>query len=683
MDLLKKINNYLSQPVEPQQKVKLLIDSADELLAYEQQSYAPLFDKVLCLIRKHEMVKEEISLLSKYAYLLRVQGIIEEALLQLKKALQLAEQINNAESIANCYNSIGVCYFVFSKYEEALNYLFLSLEKAEIVGDLELLKSAYYNIGMIHTNRGNLKDALISYQKSLHIGEQVGDYNLQANALNSIGGIYLNKNDLENATTYFYRSLSIGDKVTNLQITAATLNSLGSLNNMQGKPLKGLYYFQKAAAIAKQINDLASHGVIILNIAAIYSNTKKEYLMAFEYLKKAEQIANKLQNKHLLSIVKKEMGNIYFEQSRNTSALKYFEESLKIANTYSYQLLKAGNLIKIASIYYGKKEYEYALKHANNVLQLTKEISLHKEQEEALCIIINCHKALNNFEILCAYYEELVLVKQTIYDISKSETIEQLHAEYQAKEQAQEIEQQKILLLEKQAMNEILQQKNKELENFARVASHDLKAPLRIIISFSQLLQRSLKNEEEETKEYLEFIDKSAHKMNQLIEDLIAYARTGIDLKSAKPINLNYVLADVQKNLMLPIKQRKAILHIPELPLIKGHYTLLLQLFQNMLGNALKYQKENTIPIIKISFKENPNQTHWDFCISDNGIGIDQKYFEKILMPFKRLHTNKEYPGSGLGLASCVKIVTIYHSTIKIQSQKGQGTTFSFSLPKG
>lgn len=222
---------------------------------------------------------------------------------------------------------------------------------------------------------------------------------------------------------------------------------------------------------------------------------------------------------------------------------------------------------------------------------------------------------------------------------------------------------------------------NEGLKNFAHAASHDLKEPLRMIQSFGQLLQRRNKsNLDNSSQEFLGYIIDASSRMNQLIQDLLEYSTTGTNETPPKIIDLNNILYLVKNNLRLKIAESNAIITSEILPKIQAHSTMFSQLFQNIIANAIKFQAPNNQPEISITVKNNIDNI--EIRLTDNGIGIAPEYHEQIFGVFKRLHSKTDYAGSGIGLATCRKIVEGYGGKIGVESALNEGTSFLIRLPK-
>ncbi|AEW02587.1 PAS/PAC sensor signal transduction histidine kinase [Niastella koreensis GR20-10] len=225
-----------------------------------------------------------------------------------------------------------------------------------------------------------------------------------------------------------------------------------------------------------------------------------------------------------------------------------------------------------------------------------------------------------------------------------------------------------------------LKRKNIELEQFAYVASHDLQEPLRTVSGFVELLKRHYKSETNENViKYINYITDASDRMRRLVQDLLDYSRLGRE-HILEPVDCNQVVQEVLSDLAMAILESKAVINIDPLPLISGYSTEMKQLFQNLLSNSLKFRKPGEPPVINITVT--PHEDSWQFSVTDNGIGIDEKYRERIFVIFQRLHTKNEYEGTGIGLAHCKKITELHNGKIWVEATPGVGATFYFTVKK-
>lgn len=230
--------------------------------------------------------------------------------------------------------------------------------------------------------------------------------------------------------------------------------------------------------------------------------------------------------------------------------------------------------------------------------------------------------------------------------------------------------------------NKELKRSNKDLEQFAYIASHDLKEPLRIVGNFSGLLARAYKTKlDKDAFQYIDFIEDGVRRMDNLINSLLTYSRVGLKENTFSVINLNQILELEQFDLSQIIKDRNAKVIVHPLPEIYGEKEQIGMVFQNLISNAIKFNKQEQ-PIITIQLEDNQSEDYWQFSVSDNGIGIDPNYHEQIFGIFRRLHGKKAYAGTGIGLAVCKKIIFRHEGKIWLESIPDKGTTFFFTISK-
>jgi light-regulated signal transduction histidine kinase (bacteriophytochrome) len=268
-----------------------------------------------------------------------------------------------------------------------------------------------------------------------------------------------------------------------------------------------------------------------------------------------------------------------------------------------------------------------------------------------------------------------------VYHAIQQETTERRLAEASFKQLYEELEarvQERTAALHE--ANASLLHSNRELEQFAYVASHDLQEPLRAVNSYAQLIARKYQgNLDAKADKYIGYIMEGATRMQQLINDLLDFSRVGTRGKELKPTDCEAVLSQVRDNLKVAIAESNAVVTHEPLPTVMGDETQLIQLLQNLISNAIKFRREEP-PRVHVSAVQ--REKEWAFEVRDNGIGMESEYFERIFMIFQRLHSRSEYPGNGIGLANCKKIVDRHGGCIWVESMPGVGTTFHFTIPQ-
>lgn len=311
---------------------------------------------------------------------------------------------------------------------------------------------------------------------------------------------------------------------------------------------------------------------------------------------------------------------------------------------------------KLSELQYSQDDVSTLMTLANQTAVAIENARLYWQLENTLDALRITHDELE------VRVQERTSQLENVNEALKTENIERLRAEEAIKRYTKELE-----------------RSNQELQQFAYVASHDLQEPLRMVSSFLQLLDRRYGEQlDKDAKDFIFYAVDGAKRMQALINDLLEFSRVGTRGKSFAETDLNEVLQQAKKNLKIAIKENKATIVCDQLPSVYGDGTQLTQVFQNLIGNAIKFHGEDVPRIFVTAERKNGA---YEIAVKDNGIGIDPRYHEKIFLIFQRLHNREDYPGTGIGLAICKRIVERHGGTIWVESNVDQGSAFHFSIP--
>jgi signal transduction histidine kinase len=487
---------------------------------------------------------------------------------------------------------------------------------------------------------------------------------------------FSNFNKLHSSVTYDLQKapcLEIYEQKTSI-LHADHLDRLYPNNNFikvwNGKSYLGFPLFNDKGEVIGDFSFINNKPItnlgVIQDVMGLYAAWASSELQRLEYQKAQEE------SEHTLNIVTNNIGDVFYAFDLDYNIIAFNQVAKVIfQEVFNTELIIGEKLVKrkladlprdlINDFKYIKKAFQ------GNVVNHYKAYKINdatKYYSTTFSPIIDNDGQVKGCVAIAKDLTELKNVEATLQQKNKT------------------IEQQLLSLEQKNEELEKYIESNSQLENFAYIASHDLKAPIRTIVSFSQLLQRNLKNTiDDNSKEYLDFVISASKNMKQLIEDLLEYSRIDSVKLNPEIVNINDLLFMIQYELKSTIEEKKPIIILNNIPeAIAADYTKLKQVFQNLITNAIKFHKKDEFPKIEISCKD--ENEFWKFTVKDSGIGIKPAYFERIFVLFQKLHTNKEYEGTGLGLAICKKIIEQHQGQIWIESEVNVGTTFHFTISK-
>ncbi len=347
------------------------------------------------------------------------------------------------------------------------------------------------------------------------------------------------------------------------------------------------------------------------------------------------------------------------------------KHEILINNYWSTQCILCACLLKL-------NEFEKAIELYNSFEDKVSEAHF-KSQDVLYHEIRKYFEEIEDYKNAYKIASKYIRFREKVDGIKRDARLQRLAIEHKVKEKEKEISLQKNLLNKEIEFKRILEQEYKNQRDFLNILAHDLKAPIRTIKNFSHLALKS--NEIDKTTEYLQFVNTGVNNMQSFVDDLLSFAKSGKIDKAPQQIDLNNIIVRVKANLSSDFTEKKGTLIIEKkLPIIWANETPMIQLFQNIIGNSLKYCKPNQAPQIIVRFFELSD--YYKIAIEDNGQGIPKNMLTEIFEPFKRNHSSKEVKGHGLGLASCKKIIESYKGQLWVTSELGIGSTFTFTFPQ-
>ena len=536
----------------------------------------------------------------------------------------------------------------FTKLEE---FVLPLLDLSRQIGDEEREAWALLNLGIVHSIGSDYKSAITLFLESLEKSEKIGYRSNVANCLINIGNVYANLFNYANALDRYHIALNDYADVLNENIRIATNLNIGNLRHAAEQYEVALEYFKNGLLSATN----AGNNEMLIHAHALLSRT-------------------------LLALKKLDKGN---EHAQKAAELM----SDRINNRTGRQI----NLLNLAEIAFLQGDTEGGAKIAIRGIAAARRVLDDASELRGFSLLAKMFESVNDFQR--AFRAQLIYSRRQADFLKVQRSLHALDLEikYSLTEKQRKIEtltkenSYQALLLEQSGQiavqNEQLRQVNEELRQFAFITSHDLKEPLRMIGSFTQIIENQyFEKLGKESEVYFKFIKEGVGRMSALLDALLQYATIGKNQIELEPVDIGEIVRMARANLKINIEETDANILCVDMPTLPSVQSLLIQLFQNLIGNAIKFRRPSGRPIILISAEEKTD--HWVFNVEDNGIGIENNDIERIFTIFQRLHKRSEYEGTGIGLAICSKIVTQLGGRIWVESVKGQGSTFSFTLPK-
>lgn len=608
------------------------------------------------------------------------------------------------------------------QYDSAVACFDRSIRLCELSGNDRRTFKAVVNLGYTYYTMYAYSKALESYHRSLAIAEELDDDSLRAVAYDWISLQYLYSGAYGQAISNQLASIRIREERRDSAGLAESFYSMGDILNHQKKLDESNAYFRRCIRLASRFNQenllVGAYGTI----GSAYID-QGSWDSAFWYNRVALRIAIRNEMDYGKAFANGALGECYRAKGRLDSARICYERSLHFALPMQEYNEIANSLIGLGSLEQQEGQFDEANRHFREGLQLALEYELHDLEEEAYRNIAETFRLAGMPDSAIAYLNALLDLKNDLFEKQSQSMISTLEARYDILQQ--EAEQQALLFRKDRQIkkltlavafggvlfmlgfvwftykgtrhqrnlntmleshNQLMEEQNLKLSNanedlrqFAYAASHDLKQPLRTIGNFSSLIERKFKAySDEDSSDYFLYIQRAVRDMSSLLTNLLQYTELENKTDAFETLDMNDILATVTNNLIQLIQEKNANVMSEYLPELRANREQMIQLFQNLINNALKFN-DKPCPEVIISYVR--IGSNYRFAIRDNGIGIDQAYCDKIFGLFQRVGDREMYEGSGMGLAITKRIVRQYHGNIWVESAVDRGSTFYFTLP--
>jgi len=507
------------------------------------------------------------------------------------------------------------------------------------------------------------------YSRALKTAEKIGNEHFIANIYNNMGLLNIRRNKPARALHFLFKTLSF-------QIDSqkcAVYSNIGTIFFSQKKYAKALTFYESALGNAL-INDTKYIFNAYINVGVALQHLDR-YEEAVDYYQKSLDIMGDTE-RHLETKAAcfENFGEIRLEQGQYAEASHYLNQAIALYSELKQSKRLSVCFRSIGKIYLAQQKYEKAYTSLQESLLHTRKQTHVVEEKETLEVLIQYCKETEQWKKCTGYQDQLIQLQSKYFYPERKEKVDEILAQ---KEEEFDVLIEKNLRIEQQ--NQRLQQYNRELKQYAFIVAHDLKEPLCNITGFSTLLNSKYKNLlNDEVIELLKYIEGGAHYMHNLLEDLLKYTTLHLDEDKVAKLDTNKALQKILTQLQPQIEAAKATVEVENLPKISTEPKHFQWLMMQLIENALKFHHPDKPCHIHIRTYKKHNRQYIE--VKDNGIGIEAEQRQKIFLIFQRLH-KQNYDGTGIGLAICKKIVSLYNGEIGLQSNVGEGTSFFFSLP--
>lgn len=615
-----------------------------------------------------------------------------------REALNLAFQTENLHFQALSYDILGQLNDQMNKQIVATDCFVKGLEIAkQIEGQSRLVPHLHNSCGFILAKQGEFNRALNHYLQGKSICEESGIMRLHGQILSNLGTLYNTLEEYDKAIDVLSQSLRLGEQLgpKGQKIRVQALNNLGTVYEDLALYDRALECYERALEISMAGRNPISKIASMVSLFSIHVK-RREDIEAKSYYKRAFEMAEEEGSEYWLQELYTIYGSFLQEKGDTQEAITYFQKGLSFAKTLKIREHEMNLHNRLAYAYSYIQDYQQAFEHKQayhgirdsifnqtkarqlaevqstyDMREMTAELEdMRREEEFARIRMYGLLAMITLFLVaLTALYSRYRIRKRSLF------LLEEQHKEIEDKNKQLELQSQDI-----QEKNRKLGEINQELGQFAYAASHDLRQPLRTISSYLDLFKKRYREKlDEESQQFIQYASIGAKRMEKILKDLLTYSQVGRSQIHKEPVDINKVLQQVQYQLALQIAETHTKITYDTLPVLEARPTEMVQLFQNLISNAIKFRSHDRTPYIFIGYEKSA-QEHL-ISISDNGIGIAPEFEKKVFEMFERQYSQDQFEGNGIGLALCKKIVDYHEGRLWFNTVPGEGTTFFLAFP--
>lgn len=566
--------------------------------------------------------------------------------------------LNGAEKIRAVWDLFPI--YGNSHANELIPYAQQTLALAKQDGDaIEVMKNLRLN-GTLYFRTGSFKKALIYYEELKQTAHEHNNEEMLCLAYTNIGSVYTQKKSYVKALDHFHLALKHNDIVED-----KIYNSLGVIYLNLNDYENAIKYFKKYGAHKKKINDQQGLSRYHCNLGSVY--VEKGYLeKAQDHFFQAEKLCKKDEETFIYNAILHNIATVFQKKGKLEEAEKFSRQVLRNAKRIKDAFMEAETSVQLAEILFLQNKQEETIEFAMHA----KEIALKKEFNKCL---------LKAYDLLArAYYNKGMLKTAWEYGQKQNKGLKQELQQLNEELNDANLDAKNQIIEQLEDKNTLIKSQNTDLREFAYIVAHDLKTPLRIIVSFADLILRQNAGDiNPASTEFLEYIREASHKLHFKLEDLLYFVTLDKNKANYRRINPNELIKELIKQFEDEIAESKMNIQVDELPQIYGSEEQIRQYFYHLIDNAIKFRRDDK-PEVKIFADKIEDKIQIAF--KDNGIGIESAFQKKVFQLFQQLDQQNR-KGNGFGLSICRKIAELHGGSMSLKSEPKLGSTFYLHLP--